>query len=117
MFVVGTIGTFALSGRLMKDRGNRRQRLQAKTGREPSYQNAPPSMSAELAELQEVLDGINRELAFLPTMSKWMKELSELEGRSVALCRSGHPGSPVHLTVPMGSAQWKVTLLSVGIAN
>ena len=28
----------------------------------PSYQNAPPSMSAELAELQEVLDGINREL-------------------------------------------------------
>jgi hypothetical protein len=31
----------------------------------PSYQNAPPSMAAELAELQEVLDGVNRKLASL----------------------------------------------------
>jgi len=29
----------------------------------PSYRNAPPDVSAEIAELQELLDGINRELA------------------------------------------------------
>ena len=29
----------------------------------PSYQNAPPDVSAEIAELQKLLDGINRELA------------------------------------------------------